>query len=307
MTWTPATLPDLSDKTVVITGGNSGLGLEAAKALAGRGARVRITSRREDRAQVALAEVREVAPEADVDWVQLDLADLDQVAEAAVAIREACPSLDALINNAGVMQTPLRRTAQGFELQIGTNHLGHFKLNSLLIDHLEACGARIVPVSSIAHKYGQIDLEDLNFERRRYDPSIAYTQSKLANILYGFELQRRLEARGSGAVSCTAHPGYAATNLQFAGVGMEGGSKLLRGLYGLTNRWFAQTAEEGARPLVYAAVAPEARGGGYYGPTGFMQFWGPVGESYIRPMALDEALAARLWERSEELVGTFFP
>ncbi|TNE88397.1 MAG: SDR family NAD(P)-dependent oxidoreductase [Deltaproteobacteria bacterium] len=306
MGWTPDQLPDQTGKTFAITGGNSGLGLEAAKLLAARGARVVITSRREDNANAALAEIREAAPNADVDWVQLDLADLDNVARAAAEIREKCPQLDGFINNAGVMQTPNRKTAQGFELQIGTNHLGHFKLNSLLMDHFEACGTRIVAVSSIAHKFGAIHLSDLNFESRRYDPSIAYGQSKLANILYGFELQRRLAARGSKATAYAAHPGYAATNLQTAGVGMEGGSKLLRGLYAITNKVMAQTATEGAYPLVLAAAAPDAKPGAYYGPTGFYQYRGPVGESYIHPKAKDEAVARGLWELSEELVGPFF-
>lgn len=307
MGWTPDQLPDLSGKTYVITGGNSGLGLEAAKILAGKRARVLITARDDGKAQAALGAIREDLPDADVDRVLLDLADLDSVARGAAALRDACPQIDAILNNAGVMQTPARRTAQGFELQVGTNHLGHFRLNALLFDHLDACGARVVPVASIAHEHGRIDLDDLHFDRRRYDPTVAYCQSKLANVLYGFELQRRLEARGSRAVAIPCHPGYAATNLQSAGVGMDGGSALLRGLYRVTNRLFAQTATQGAHALVLAAAAPDAKPGAYYGPTGLGRARGPVGECWTAPQARDVDVARRLWALSETLVGPFFP
>ena len=307
MGWTPDALSQLAGKTYAITGGNSGLGLEAAKILAGKGARVVITSRSQAKAEAALDQVRSVAPNADLDHLPLDLADPESVEKAAMELRAKCPQLDALINNAGVMQTPEARTKQGFELQLGTNHLGHFRLNSLLIDHLEACGSRIVAVSSIAHKYGSIVLDDLNFESRAYSPTTAYTQSKLANLLYAFELQRRLAARGSHAVAIACHPGYAATNLQSAGVGMQGGSGLWRRLYGFTNRFMAQSATLGSYPLVLAAAAEDAEPGAYYGPTGFGQNKGPIGKSYVAPRAKDEAVAKALWEQSEELVGPFFP
>jgi NAD(P)-dependent dehydrogenase (short-subunit alcohol dehydrogenase family) len=306
MGWTPDQLSDLSRKTYVITGGNSGLGLEAATILAGKNARVVITARSEAKATGALATLRETVPDADLDYVLLDLADLDSVERAAPEIREKAPTIDAFINNAGVMQTPELRTQRGFELQFGTNHLGHFKLNSRLVDHFEASGTRIVPVSSIAHKYGTIDLNDVNSESASYSPSTAYFQSKLANIMYGFELNRRLQARGSEAVAIPCHPGYAATNLQSAGVGMDGGSVLFRWLYRVTNVLWAQSAEKGAYPLVLAA-AGEARPGAYYGPTGWGQNFGPVGESYIHPRAKDEDVARKLWEASEQMVGAFFP
>ncbi len=306
MGWTPHQLDHLGGKTYVVTGGNSGIGLCAAKILTGKGARVVITSRSKGKADKALDEIRTASPDADVDWVQLDLADLDEVERAAAQLQEQCPQLDAVINNAGVMQTPELRTKQGYELQLGTNHIGHFKLNSLLMPHLERSGARIVAVSSVAHRTGTIQLDDLNFETTPYEPIKAYSQSKLANIMYGFELQRRLEARGSACTAYAAHPGYSATNLQSAGVGLEGGSKFFRGLYKVTNALVAQSAETGAYPLVLAAAAPDAKPGAYYGPTRMMQARGPVGESFIDPRAKDESVAQALWDATERLVGAFF-
>jgi NAD(P)-dependent dehydrogenase (short-subunit alcohol dehydrogenase family) len=306
MNWTPDELPSLEGKGFAITGGNSGLGLEAAKILAGKGARVVITARSEAKAQGALDAIRAAVPSADVDFVLLDLTNPTSIESAAVGIREKLPRLDALINNAGVMQPPLVRTDEGYELQMATNHLGHFRLNSKLLDHLEASGGRIVAVSSIAHKFGKIDLNDLMFERRSYDSTVAYGQSKLANLLYAKELDRRLEARGSKVVAIACHPGYAATNLQSAGVGMDGGSRFFRGFYAVTNKIVAQSAEEGAYPLVLAAAEPDAQRGEYYGPTWFMQMRGPVGVSFVAKQGRDEKTAAGLWDATEKLVGPFF-
>lgn len=305
MGWTPDQLPDLTGKTYAITGGNGGLGVEAAKILAGKGARVVITSRSAAKAEGALAEIREAVPGADLDFVILDLTDPKSIEAAADALQEKCERLDAVINNGGVMQTPLIRTDEGFELQIATNHLGHFRLNRALLPLLEASGGRVVPISSIAHKSGRIHLDDFNFEKS-YDPSVSYCQSKLANLMYGFELQRRLAARGSKVTAIPCHPGYAATNLQSAGVGMEGGSRLLRWIYSVTNPLLAQSATLGAYPLVLAAADPDAKPGTYYGPTGFYQSRGPVGESYVASQAKDEEMARKLWEKTEELVGPFF-
>lgn len=306
MGWTPDQLPSLVGKTFVITGGNSGLGLEAAKLLTGKGGRVVITSRNADSAQRAIAAIRAVHEAAIVDSVPLDLADLDSVDRAAAHLLAICPRIDALINNAGIMQPPLVRTQHGFELQFGTNHLGHFRLNARLVERVEASGGRFVPVSSIAHERGAIDLTDLQFERRPYDATEAYSQSKLANLMYGMELQRRLAARGGRASSIPCHPGYAATNLQSSGVGMDGGSRLLRLLYGVLNPLLAQSASAGAYALVLAAADPTAQGGTYYGPTGVARLRGPVGACPIAPQARDEAVAAGLWDASEALVGPFF-
>ena len=305
MGWTPDELPALTGRTYAITGGNSGLGLEAARILASKGARVVITARSAGKAKPALDTVRAANPPADVDFVLLDLADPDSIRAAARELVERCPTMDGMINNAGVMQTPEIRTTEGFELQFATNHLGHFRLNALLLPLLEASSGRIVPVSSIAHRYGRIALDDL-MSTRKYDPTAAYSQSKLANIMYAFELQRRLTARGSRVSSIACHPGYAATNLQSAGVGMEGGSPLLRRLYKVTNVLLAQSAERGAYPLVLAAADPGAEPGAYYGPTRFGDSRGPVGKSFVAKAARDEGVARQLWEKTEELVGPFF-
>ncbi len=305
MNWTPERLSSLAGKTYAITGGNSGLGLEAAKILTSKGARVVITSRSEAKAQGAIAEIEENHSGADVGHVLLDLADPESVAAAAAAIIEACPKLDAIINNAGVMQPPLRRTEEGFELQMATNHIGHFRLNAALIEHLELSGGRVVSVSSVAHKFGAIDFDDLMSEKS-YDATARYSQSKLANIMYAFELQRRLKARGSSVSAIACHPGYAATNLQSTGVGMEGGSGFFKALYKVTNAVMAQSAERGAYPLVLAAAWDEAKPGAYYGPTKMGQARGPVGESFVAKVAMDEDVAGRLWDVTEELAGQFF-
>jgi NAD(P)-dependent dehydrogenase (short-subunit alcohol dehydrogenase family) len=305
VSWTPDTLPSLSGKTFVVTGGNSGLGFQAAQILTGKGARVVITTRSEAKAQDAVAAIRTAVPKADIDFVLLDLTEPKSIDAAATAILEKCPRLDACINNAGVMQTPEIRTSEGFELQFATNHLGHFRLNRLLMARLEESAGRVVPVSSVAHRSGTIALDDLNAEQD-YDPTRAYSQSKLANIMYGFELQRRLADRGSAVVSIPCHPGYAATNLQSTGVGMEGGSAFFRTLYKVLNAVVAQSAEKGAWPLVLAAADPEAEAGAYYGPTGMGGARGKVGKSVVAARARDEAVARALWEKTEKLVGPFF-
>lgn len=306
MNWTPDQLPDLTGKTYVVTGGNSGIGLEACKILGSKGATVVFTARSEEKAEGAIATMREASPSGTFDYVLLDLSDQASVAAGAQAILDKAPALHAVINNAGVMQPPLRRTAEGWELQFATNHLGHAKLDSLLFERLEANGGRIVPVSSVAHKSGTIDFDDLMSEAS-YSPTIRYCQSKLANLMYGFELDRRLQARGSSVVSIPCHPGYAATNLQTAGVSMEGGSGLFRNLYKITNALIAQPAERGAYPLCLSAAWPEAQRGTYYGPTAFGDARGKVGKSSVAKRARDEAVAARLWDVTEDLVGPFFP
>lgn len=305
MSWTPDTLPSLSGKTYVVTGGNSGLGFEAAKILATKGARVVVTTRSEAKALDAVGALRAAVPKADVDFVLLDLTDPESIEKAADAILEKCPRLDACINNAGVMQTPELRTSEGFELQLATNHLGHFRLNRRLLARLEENAGRVVPVSSVAHRSGVIDLEDLN-AKKDYDSMRAYSQSKLANLMYGFELQRLLTERASPVVSISCHPGYAATNLQSTGVGMEGGSAIFRTVYKVLNAVVAQSAEKGAWPLVLAAADPKAEAGAYYGPTGLGGARGKVGKSFVDPRAQDQDLASALWKKTEELVGPFF-
>ena len=304
MSWTPDALGDLSGKTYFITGANSGIGLEATRILCARGAHVAMGARTRDKADVGIAQVRETVPDASIDFVQLDLTDPASISAAADAVRTAHPRLDALVCNAGVMQTPDRLTAEGFELQLSTNHLGHFRLCAALYPHLAASGGRIVVVSSIVHHRGAIDFDDL-MSRKSNDPTRAYSQSKLANLLFALELHRRLQAAGSPVVSIPCHPGYSATNLQHAGVGMAGGSWFVRAVYAVTTRVLAQSAEHGSWPLCLAAADPDAEGGVYYGPTGLGDMGGPVGRSRLSRKARDEGVARRLWEETEKLVGPF--
>lgn len=303
--WSPDELPPLTGKTYLMTGGNSGVGLEAAKLLAAKDADVVITSRSNDKGEAALAEIRAAAPGAEPRLVLLDLTDPDSIEEAVKEVQELVPNVSAVVNNAGVMQTPKRRTSEGFELQFATNHLGHFRLNSALMPLLEKSAGRIVVVSSIAHKFGRIAFDDLMSEGN-YDPMRAYGQSKLANLMYALELHRQLTERGSAVTAYAVHPGYAATNLQSAGVGMEGGSKAFQRFYQLGNRVMAQSAVRGAYPLVLAAADHRADPGAYYGPTGVLEMRGPVGEVPSSRRARNAADQQRLWEATESLVGDFF-
>ncbi len=290
---------DLSGRTALITGANSGLGLVVARELARHGARVLLACRSSERAGAAAAAIRSAAPGARLEIVALDLASLDSVRACAAAVLELTGSLELLVNNAGIMATPLRRSAEGFELQIATNHLGHFALTGLLMGCLRAAAApRVVTVSSLAHRTGRVDLRDLNFERRRYNNWRAYGQSKLANLLSCFELARRASASGWPLRSLAAHPGYAATNLQTAGPARW--YERLGGVVG--NLLIAQSAEMGALPTLYAAVAdlPSAT---FVGPGGPGEIRGYPRVVRAAPRAYDEPLARGLWELSEQLTG----
>lgn len=288
--WTTADLPDLDGRTVVITGANSGIGKAAAHALAGAGARVVLAVR-----TVAKGEAAAATMPGTVEVRRLDLADLSSVREFADAF--AGP-VDLLINNAGVMAIPFARTADGFEMQIGTNHLGHFALTNLLLPQVTG---RVVTVSSGAHRIGRVDLEDLNAERKTYRRWPAYGQAKLANLLFTSELQRRLTAAGSSVLATAAHPGYAATELQgHTGSGFD--DLIMK----IGNRVMAQSSEAGAWPTLYAATA-DVPGDSYAGPSGFMEQRGAprlVGRSKA---AKDAATAATLWTLSEQLTGVTFP
>jgi NAD(P)-dependent dehydrogenase (short-subunit alcohol dehydrogenase family) len=304
MNWTPNALPDLRGQNYFITGGNSGIGLEAAKILCEKGAQVLIGARSQEKAEAALEAIATHAPGAQCGWVPLDLTDPQSIESAAAAVKEKLPTLHALINNAGVMQTPDRLTPEGHELQLATNHLGHFRLTAALYPHLVAAEGRIVVVSSIAHKSGKIDFDDL-MGRQSYSPLRAYGQSKLANLLFALELDRRLKQANSPVQCIPCHPGYSSTNLFSAGLGMEGGSRFFRSLYGLSTSLMAQSAVRGAYPLVLAAAAPEAEAGCYYGPTGLGEMRGAVGLAKIAKHAKDEALLQRFWKTTESLVGPF--
>jgi NAD(P)-dependent dehydrogenase (short-subunit alcohol dehydrogenase family) len=300
--WTAQDLPDLSGKTIVITGGNSGIGFAAALEFARVNADVVLACRRPDSANEAIATIRRQHPSARVEFIQLDLSSLASVRQFADSFRRSRPALHVLCNNAGVMAIPYRRTADGFEMQFGTNHLGHFALTGLLLEPLAASGgARIVTVSSGAHRIGAIRFDDLNWEHG-YRKWLAYGQSKLANLLFMFELRRRAEQAGLPIVSVACHPGYAATNLQAAGPRMTG-SSLMEQFWGAMNRVFAQSAAMGALPTLYAATSPDVRGGEYIGPDGFQEAWGYPTKVPCSAAAQDPAAAARLWEISVQMTG----
>jgi NAD(P)-dependent dehydrogenase (short-subunit alcohol dehydrogenase family) len=287
--WTAADLPDLSGRTAIVTGATSGLGRGVARALAGSGARVVLAVRDTGRGEEVAATL-----DGTTEVRELDLADLDSVH----AFAEGWDGpLDILINNAGVMATPERRTADGFELQIGTNHLGHFALTGLLIDRIQD---RIVNVASGGHRMGKIELDDLNWERRRYRRWAAYGQSKLANLLFTLELQRRLAEAGSDVRALAAHPGWTATNLQ-----SHTGSWLQNGLMALGNRVIAQDDEHGVLPVLYAATQ-DIPGASYVGPDGFAEVRGFPRLVDRSSAAKDERTARQLWELSERLTGVSY-
>jgi NAD(P)-dependent dehydrogenase (short-subunit alcohol dehydrogenase family) len=280
----------MTGKTVIVTGANSGIGRGAARALADANARVVLAVRNTDKGKSAADSLR-----GQTEVRALDLASLDSVREFAQTWEG---DIDLLINNAGVMIPPLSRTKEGFELQFGTNHLGHFALTNLLLDNVKG---RVVTVSSSAHKFGKIDFDDLNWETRSYKAWRAYGQSKLANLLFTSELQRRLTAAGSPVLANAAHPGYAATNLQF-----QSGQRLFDVISVVGNRLFAQDENGGALPTLYAAVA-DIPGNSFAGPSGFMEARGGAKLVGRTDAAKDDGVARRLWDVSEELTDVRFP
>ncbi|MBT2383563.1 oxidoreductase [Streptomyces sp. ISL-11] len=298
--WTSSDIPDQSGRTAVVTGANSGLGYVTARELARRGARVVLACRDAARGKAAEERLRAEAPGADVMLAELDLADLSSV--RAFAAGFPGDRLDLLVNNAGVMALPERKTVDGFEMQFGTNHLGHFALTGLLLPLLKETGhgARIVTVSSALHFLGTVDPRDLNMEHR-YRRWIAYGRSKSANLLFTHELARRLTAVGSPVVAAAAHPGYAATNLQTAGVRMEE-RDVAEQFVRLLNRAFAQSAEDGALPALYAATAPEVRQDDFFGPRAVMMRGAPA-RSVRAAWTRDGTAAAGLWAVSERMTG----
>lgn len=293
--WTPDQLPNLADKTYLITGGNAGIGIEAARFLAAADANIVVACRNADKGQQAVEEVSALGS-GNVESLMLDLSSMTSVRSAAAEVLERYQKLDGLINNAGVMQTPETRTADGFELQLATNHLGHFLLAGLLFELVEKSAGRIVVVSSIAHKPGKIDFDDL-MGQTNYSPSTAYTQSKLANLLFALELDRRLKTAGASASCIACHPGYSSTKLQSTGP-----KGLFNILYKVLNPLLAQPPEKGAIPTVLAAAGSEAVPGAYYGPQSLGEMRGPVSDANVAAQAQNEETAARLWTVSEELV-----
>ncbi|MGN5238665.1 MULTISPECIES: oxidoreductase [unclassified Rhodococcus (in: high G+C Gram-positive bacteria)] len=285
--WTAQDIPDQTGRTFVVTGANSGLGAETTRALAAAGARVVLACRDVEKGEKVAGELGDR-----VQVRRLDLADLDSVRGFVDALAESHEVIDVLINNAGVMAVPLRRTANGFEMQIGTNHLGHFALTALLLGRITD---RVVTVSSAMHRIGRIDLDDLNWERRRYDRWLAYGQSKLANLLFAYELQRRLTDRESPVRSLVVHPGYSSTNLQFRSETLYG--KLME----LATPIIGQSPAMGALPSLYAATVPDVEPGGFYGPDSFFEMRGHPKRVQSSARSKDESVASRLWSLSEEL------
>jgi NAD(P)-dependent dehydrogenase (short-subunit alcohol dehydrogenase family) len=288
--WTAADLPDLTGRTAVVTGASSGLGVVTARELARAGAHVVLAVR-----DVAKGERVAATISGDREVRRLDLADLASVRAFAEAWTG---DLDVLVNNAGIMAVPQGTTADGFESQLGTNHLGHFALTNLLLPHVTD---RVVTVSSGAHRIGRMHLDDLNWERRRYDRWRVYGQSKLANLLFTLELQRRLTAADSAVRAVAAHPGYASTDLQ-----SHTGSRLNTIVMGIGNRVIAQSDAMGALPTLYAATQ-DLPGGSFVGPGGFLEQRGHPTLVGRAKAAYDEDVARRLWERSEELTGVTAP
>jgi NAD(P)-dependent dehydrogenase (short-subunit alcohol dehydrogenase family) len=305
MPWTAAEIPNLKGKTAIVTGGNSGLGYETALELAGHGAHTIIACRDPAKAKGALDRIKAARPEAVVEALSLDLASLASIRAFSKTIHERFQKVDILVNNAGVMAIPRRTTADGFEMQFGTNHLGHFALTGLLLDLVAASGAgRVVNVSSAAHRLGKMQFDDLQREKN-YGKWSVYGQSKLSNLLFTSELQKRLEGAGLPVISVAAHPGYAATNLQFVGPQLEK-SSFAESLSRLGNSLFAQTAEMGALPQLYAATAPDVKGNEYFGPDGFMQQSGYPTRVDRTKAAKSAADAETLWNKSVELTGVRF-
>jgi NAD(P)-dependent dehydrogenase (short-subunit alcohol dehydrogenase family) len=300
--WSAKAIPDQSGRVAVVTGANSGIGYVTARELARRGARVLLACRSEARGVEAEERLVAEVPGAQVQFARLDLGDLSCVREFTAAY--PYDRLDLLVNNAGVMALPYGTTADGFETQFGTNHLGHFALTGLLLPTLlETPAARVVTVSSTAHALANIDIDDLNSERR-YRRWVAYARSKTANLLFVHELARRLAAHGSDVVAAAAHPGYAATNLQTAGPKMAGRRAAERFMR-VGNRFFAQSADAGALPTLYAATAPDVPPDSFTGPS--LAGWrGSPAPSWRAPWTRDDRASQRLWAASEELTGVTY-
>jgi NAD(P)-dependent dehydrogenase (short-subunit alcohol dehydrogenase family) len=301
--WTAKDIPDQTGRVVVITGANSGLGYITARELASRGARVALACRSEVRGREAVARLVAEVPDAAIELRSLDMADLASIRRFADGVQASYPALDLLVNNAGVMAIPRRQTADGFEMQLGTNHLGHFALTGLLLPMLvNQPGARVVTVSSNAHKPGSIDFDDIMHERsyRRWK---VYSDSKLANLLFAFELQRRLSAIDAPLISVAAHPGTAATNLVKPGAE---GNPVKQLVMSVGVRVVGQSEAQGALPQLYAATSPDARGGEYYGPNGIAENRGYPKRVDSTAASKNTETATRLWSLSEDLTGVTY-
>jgi NAD(P)-dependent dehydrogenase (short-subunit alcohol dehydrogenase family) len=298
--WTTKNIPDLTGKVMIVTGGNSGIGYEAAKEFAKKGARTILACRNLDKAQAALTSIQAEIPDVSVEIMQLDLASQKSVHRFAEAFKTRFERLDVLLNNAGIMAVPYGKTEDGFESQLGTNHLGHFALTGLLIEVLlKTPGARVVNVSSNGHRSGKMDFENLMFEDGKgYSRTQAYFNSKLANLLFTYELQRRLEANGADTIAVAAHPGLSTTNLADHLL-----PKIILKLTLKLFEWMNQSAAMGALPSIRAAVDPEVSSGQYFGPDGPNERKGYPVVVQSSVASHKEANAQQLWEISEKLTG----
>lgn len=305
--WTTARMPSQAGRIAVVTGANSGVGLETAAGLAAAGAKVVMACRNPAKAAAAVDEVLRRAPGSDTELMTLDLSSLASVRAFAREFNERHGRLDLLINNAGIMGVPFSKTVDGFESQIGTNHLGHFALTGLLIERLMATpGARVITLGSLGHwRAPGLDLDDLHCERAPYSEFGAYCNSKLANLLFFLELSRRLAAKGSGLVAAAAHPGFAATNIK----AMPTNPIAIAWRHFITPiaiKYLIGTAQAGALPVLYAATAPGVANNEYYGPDGFKELRGHPAPARRSSKAEDVATARRLWEVSQRLTGVSY-
>jgi len=295
--WDSGNIPGQKGKVVIVTGSSSGIGFQDANVLAGKNASVIIAVRNLEKGNNAANKIKTNHKDADVSVMELDLANLNSVKKFAENFKQKYSRLDLLINNAGVMVPPYSKTADGFELQFGTNHLGPFALTGLLIDLIkDTKNSRIVNVSSAAHKYGNINFDDLNWEKRKYKPWKAYGDSKIANLYFTYELKKKLEASNSSTKVAAAHPGWTATELQ-----RHSGF-----FVGILNVLFAQTIEMGALPTLYAATAENVNSGEYFGPSNWQEWRGYPKKVESNRLSHDNKIAAKLWEVSEKLTGVHF-
>ena len=303
--WTLADIPPQAGRRAVVTG-TGGLGYETALALAGAGATVILAGRSETKGRGAVVRILNKHPQAQIVFERLDLGNLTSIADFVRQMEAERAPIDLLVNNAGVMAPPQRETTtNGFELQFGTNHLGHFALTGRLMPLLlQGKSPRVTTVSSGAHHTGKVDFDDLQWEKRRYQPWLSYSASKLANLLFAFELQRRSDVGGWGLMSDAAHPGYARTDLIANGPGLNSFSSRIGSL--LVAPWASQSAADGALPQLFAATSPDAKPSGYYGPGRLFELVGPPAAARISRAAQDEAVAKHLWDVSEVLTGVKF-
>jgi NAD(P)-dependent dehydrogenase (short-subunit alcohol dehydrogenase family) len=305
--WVEDHIPPLPAKTAIITGANSGIGYEAARVLASRGVQVIMACRNAQKAETARQEILSQHPDAHLETMELNLSDLSSVQEFALHINERYNQLDLLINNAGVMALPYSTTVDGFEMQFGTNHLGHFALTAQLFPLLrDTPASRIINIASAAHQYGKIDFDNLNFENGGYGKWPAYCRSKLSNLLFTFELDRRIKANGLNMLAVSAHPGYSATALQEKGINYN---KVgwRQWMVETGNRLLATSPLFGALPTLYAASKESIHGGEYIGPVGFLNMRGEPGPNPSSYRSRDPQVAARLWKESEQLTRISFP